>query len=58
MSWVVNATPWPLYPWERLCTHCIGSWVGSKAGLDGCGKCRNIILYGQIFSRLQVARLL
>jgi len=22
-GWVVNATPRPLYPWERLCTHCI-----------------------------------
>jgi len=23
MGWVVNATPWPLYPWERPGTHCI-----------------------------------
>jgi hypothetical protein len=21
-------------------THCVGSWVGSRAGLDGCGKSR------------------
>ena len=34
MGWVVNATPRPLYPWERQGTHCIGGWVGQKAGLD------------------------
>ena len=27
-GWVVNATPRPLYPWERPGTHCIGGWVG------------------------------
>ena len=60
MGWVVNATPRPLHPWERPSTHCIGSWVGPTAGLDGCGKCRSVSLYGQFFffSRLQVARLL
>jgi hypothetical protein len=27
--WVVNATLWPLYPWERdPSTHWAGSWVG------------------------------
>jgi len=26
MGWVVNATPWPLYPWERPGAHCIGGW--------------------------------
>jgi len=36
--WVVNATPPPLYPWESPGTHCIGGWVGPRAGLDGCGK--------------------
>jgi hypothetical protein len=25
-------------PPERLGTHCIGGWVGPRAGLDGCGK--------------------
>ena len=25
-------------PGKRPGTHCVGSWVGSKAGLDGCGK--------------------
>ena len=25
-------------PLERPCTFCIGSWVGHRAGLDGCGK--------------------
>jgi len=37
---VVNATPRPLYPGERPSTHCIGSRVGPRAGLDGCGKSR------------------
>jgi hypothetical protein len=27
----------PLYPRERPGTHCIGGWVGPRAGLDGCG---------------------
>ena len=30
----------PLYPRERPGTHCTGGWVGSRAGLDGCGKAR------------------
>ena len=34
MGWVFNATPRPLYPWKRPGTHCIGGWVGPKAGLD------------------------
>jgi hypothetical protein len=38
MGWVINNTPRPLYPWERPGTHCIGGWVGSRAGLDGCEK--------------------
>ena len=38
MGWVVNATHRPLYPRERTGSHCIGGWVGSRAGLDGCGK--------------------
>ena len=37
MGWVVNATPRPLYLRERPDTHCIGDWVGPRAGLDGCG---------------------
>ena len=36
--WVVNVTPRPLYPRERPVTHCIGGWVGPRAGLDGYGK--------------------
>jgi len=40
MELVVNATPLPLYPRERPSTHCIGGWVGPRAGLDGCGKSR------------------
>ena len=40
MEWVVKATPWPLYSLEGFGTHCIGGWAGSRASLDGCGKCR------------------
>jgi hypothetical protein len=39
-GWVVYATPWPLYPRERPDTHCIGGWMGLRAGLDRSGKCR------------------
>jgi hypothetical protein len=35
MGRLVNATARPLYPWERRSTHCIGGWVGPRAGLDG-----------------------
>jgi hypothetical protein len=31
---------WPLYFRERPGTHCIGGWVGLRAGLDRCGKSR------------------
>jgi hypothetical protein len=34
----VNATPLSLYPRERPGTHCIGSWVVSRTGLDGYEK--------------------
>jgi len=40
MGWVVNATLRPLYPREIPGTHCIGDWVGHRAGLDRCGKSR------------------
>jgi hypothetical protein len=40
MGWVVNATSQQLYPREKPGTHCIGVWVGPRAGLDGCGKSR------------------
>ena len=36
--WVVNATPRSLSPRERPITHCIGGWVGLRAGLDGYRK--------------------
>ena len=39
-GWVVNATPRQLYPRERPGIHCIGGWVGPRAGLDRCGKSR------------------
>jgi hypothetical protein len=29
-----------IYPRERFGTHCIGGWVGPRAGLNGSGKCR------------------
>ena len=34
-GWVLNATPWRLYPRERPGTYCIGGWVGFSVGLDG-----------------------
>jgi len=36
-GWVIIATPWLLYLWQRPDTHCIGGWVGPRAGLDVCG---------------------
>jgi len=30
--------PAALPPWERPGTHCIGGWVGPRAGPDRCGK--------------------
>jgi hypothetical protein len=39
-GWVVKVTPRALYPQERPVTPCIGGWVGSRAGLDGCGRSR------------------
>ena len=30
--------PAALPPGKRPGTHCIGGWVGPRAGLDGCGK--------------------
>jgi hypothetical protein len=38
MGWAVNTTSQPIYPLERPGTHCIGDWVGPRAGLDGRGK--------------------
>jgi hypothetical protein len=35
---MVSTTPRPLYPRERLGTHCTGGWVGLRAGLDVCEK--------------------
>ena len=40
MGWVV-VTPRPLYLREWPGTHCIGGWVGPRAGLDGCEKSRH-----------------
>jgi len=39
-EWVVNVTPWPLYPWKWHGTHCIQGWVCTTAGLDLCRKSR------------------
>ena len=39
-EWVVNATPMPLYPRERPCTHCIEGWLGPRARLEGSRKIR------------------
>jgi hypothetical protein len=37
-GFVVNITPWPLYPRERPGTHFTGGWMGLWAGLDVCEK--------------------
>ena len=37
MGWVVNTTLRLLYPREIRGIHCIGGWVGSRAGLNRCG---------------------
>jgi hypothetical protein len=33
-GWVVSLKPRPLYPLERLGTHCTEGWVGPRASLD------------------------
>jgi hypothetical protein len=33
-GWVINVTSRPLYRRERLGTHCVGGWTGTRAGLD------------------------
>ena len=35
MGWAVNATPLPLNSREGPVAHCIGGWVGPRAGLEG-----------------------
>jgi hypothetical protein len=30
-----------LPPGKRHGIHCIGGWMGPRAGLDGCGKCHS-----------------
>jgi hypothetical protein len=35
---MVYAKYWPSCPREWLGTHYTGRWVGSRAGLDGCGE--------------------
>ena len=37
-AWVVNATSRSFYPREQTGTHCMGGWVGPRAGMDGCRK--------------------
>jgi hypothetical protein len=37
-GWVIRTTPQPLYPRKRPGTHCTGSWVGTRVGLDVCEK--------------------
>ena len=32
--------PVAIYPREKSGTHCIGGWLGPRAGLDGCGRSR------------------
>jgi hypothetical protein len=40
-EWGVKVTPRPLsIPRERPGTHCTGGWLGTRVGLDRCGKSR------------------
>jgi hypothetical protein len=39
-GWMVSTTPRPIYSRERTGTHCTGSWVGPRAGLNVCEKSR------------------
>jgi hypothetical protein len=36
--WMIYDTSRPFYSQDRHSTHCTVGWVGSKAGLDRCGK--------------------
>jgi hypothetical protein len=47
---VVSFTPRPLYPHRKKPpgTHCIGDWVGPRAGLDDVEKRKFLILPGQV----------
>jgi len=36
---VISSMLLPLYPWGRPVTHCTGSWVVLRAGLDGTKSC-------------------
>jgi len=36
--------PAALHPGKRPGTHCIGGWVGPRAGLDECGKSRSTVI--------------
>jgi hypothetical protein len=45
--WAVSFMPQPLYPGERAPgTHCIGSWMGLRAGLDDVEKRKFLTLPG------------
>ena len=40
-GWGVSATTLPVSPPQEITgTHCTGGWVGTRAGLDRCGKSR------------------
>jgi hypothetical protein len=36
-GWLVNATPWQLYPWKRDLVLMVG-FASCRFRLDGCGK--------------------
>jgi hypothetical protein len=46
---MVIATPRPLYPREIPGTHCIGGWVGPRAGLCMC-VCVCVYIYIYIYT--------
>ena len=56
---MVNARPRPRYHLKRHGTHCIGDWVGPRAGMDGCGKSKMVAEWASepvcTFCRTEVA---
>jgi hypothetical protein len=51
--WLISTTPLPLYPQgNSRSTHCMGGWVGPRAGLDVMEKRKNLLPSQGIESRL------
>jgi len=44
-------------PSGKTGTHCIGGWVGPRAGLDGCGNLQKVPVYKIVWFTICVKRL-